>query len=441
MNVRYYLRHPQRANVSIKNRSKSDKKDSTTKRAIYALINYGGISVKYYIGESINPKHWNPSTQSARNSSSFPEHPEFNARLDNIRSTINKIFLTYRTERNSDPSREKLKELIDAELKGTASAHSFLSYFQDYIDRTREGARINPRSQKPIRGHVSKGYQTTLTHLNKFALRWHRKLNFDSVDLEFHADFTRFLSGKPLLLSANTIGSHFQRIKAVMSEATEKGLNKNQAYKSRHFVKQVEEVDAIYMSEKELADWRNLDLRKSARLDNVRDLFLIGAFTGLRYSDFSILNPTHIKGGFIRISQTKTGNPVTIPVHPIVKSILDKRDGQLPNSISNQKTNDALKEIGALVKSLKVKETLTRTTGGAKVTQVFEKWQLITTHTARRSFATNEYLAGTPTIMIMAITGHKTEKAFLKYIRVTPEEHAHKLKDLWEKRSTQLRAV
>jgi len=56
---------------------------------------------------------------------------------------------------------------------------------------------------------------------------------------------------------------------------------------------------------------------------------------------------------------------------------------------------------------------------------------MVTTHTARRSFATNMYKMGIPSITIMAITGHRTETAFLKYIKVTPQEHAEKMRDIW----------
>lgn len=62
--------------------------------------------------------------------------------------------------------------------------------------------------------------------------------------------------------------------------------------------------------------------------------------------------------------------------------------------------------------------------GSKKRTETFPKYDLITTHTARRSFATNAYLAGVPTIAILKITGHKTEQAFLKYIKVSQEENA-----------------
>ena len=74
------------------------------------------------------------------------------------------------------------------------------------------------------------------------------------------------------------------------------------------------------------------------------------------------------------------------------------------------------------------------------MTKDYQKWELLSSHTGRRSFATNEYLAGTPSITIKAITGHKTEEAFLRYIKLTPNEHAILLKQHWDKRN-KLKAV
>jgi integrase len=67
---------------------------------------------------------------------------------------------------------------------------------------------------------------------------------------------------------------------------------------------------------------------------------------------------------------------------------------------------------------------VSRTKGGFRDTRTLEKWELITTHTARRSFATNAFLAGVPTINIMKITGHKSESVFLKYIKISTEQNA-----------------
>jgi integrase len=420
MRIKFYLKRPKaKGNTSI-----------------FVLVNYDGNSLKVYTGESIVPKHWNPKTNNAKNSENFPEHPEFNERLNQIRSSINRVFLDYKNRNdNAVPSPAILKSLIETALKRGNEKTTFLDYFESFVRRSLTGQRIDHRSKKPIRHGVAKGYKTTLNHLKKFSLTWHRKLDFETIDLEFHNDFTNYLSESPRMLSINTIGSSFQRIKAVMAEATEKHINANMAFKSKYFIKQSEDADTIYLNEQELKEMQQLDLSGNKKLDNVRDIFLISCYTGLRFSDHSILQSANISEGFIRITQTKTGKPVTIPVHRIVKDILKKYNGNTPRAISNVKLNQYLKELGALMPLLKKIESKGMTRGGAvRVTKSYEKWKLLTTHTARRSFATNEYMAGTPTITIMAITSHKSERSFLKYIRVTPDEHAHKMAKLWADR-------
>ncbi len=225
-----------------------------------------------------------------------------------------------------------------------------------------------------------------------------------------------------------------------MNEATERGTNTNLNYKSRKFSVTSENTAAIYLSQQEVNELEALDLANNKRLECVRDLFLVGCYTGLRYSDYSILKPEQIKDGFIETPQIKTGESVVIPIHPTVEKILAKYNGNLPRSISNQKTNEYLKELGKLLPSLSSTISKTFTKGGTRVTVNYSKWELLSSHTARRSFATNEYLAGTPEITIMAITGHRTEKAFLRYIKLTPKEHAKLLKLYWDKRK-ELRAV
>ena len=65
-------------------------------------------------------------------------------------------------------------------------------------------------------------------------------------------------------------------------------------------------------------------------------------------------------------------------------------------------------------------------------TETLPKYELISSHTGRRSFATNMYKRGLPTLMIMSITGHNTEISFLKYIKVRQQEHAQMMADRWK---------
>ena len=405
---------------------------------LFARICYEGYKIKFYTSEKILPKHWNKETQRAKKT--FREHPEFNERLNKISSEIKSIFRKYLNDNNNKiPNPEQLKSLLNKELKKINAKNekekSFFPFFESIINQSITGGRLQPISGKPFSKSTILNYKNTLRVLSQFQAARKLKIDFDAIDLDLYYDLTEYLT-KRLNLATNTIGNHIKVLKSILNEATERGINSNFQYKSKKFSSTREQTDSIYLTEKELKEIEELDLSKNSRLDNVRDLFLIGCYTGLRFSDFSILSIDRIKDGFIEIkSILKTGNPIVIPLHPIVKNIIKKYNGGLPKSITNQKTNDYLKEIGIQIPSLKIPFSTTITKGGIKISKTLNKFELLSTHTARRSFATNEYLNGTPSITIMAITGHRTEKAFLKYIKLTPNDHAKLMKLHWEKRA------
>lgn len=105
-----------------------------------------------------------------------------------------------------------------------------------------------------------------------------------------------------------------------------------------------------------------------------------------------------------------TKEPVTIPIKPIVAYIFDKyrENGSiLPKPLSNQKMNKYLKELGEFAQINE--EVITyKSIGGKRQEEKKLKYEMISTHTARRSFATNAFKSGVPSISIMRITGHKT---------------------------------
>lgn len=422
MTISFYLKRPNAA-------------DDT---AIYAYLFYENYRLKYYTPEKIHPKFWNKDSQKARETQKFPEYAEFNQRLKNWKSDVGNLYRKWVNDNGGTiPSPETLKELLDVQLKKIEpkkpALHSFFPFFDDFVKRSLEGSRLDLKTKKATVYNTTKGYISTLNHLKNFQKTYARKIDFKTIDLEFYNDYIQYLT-HTVKLSSNTIGDHIKRIKTILNEATEKEINKNMTFRSRYFAKPSEQTQSIYLNRSELKEMEVLDLSANKRLDAVRDLFLIGCYTGLRYSDYSILKPEQIIDGFIETTQTKTGTPVVIPIHPTVKKILDKYNGQLPKAPSNQKTNDYLKEVGKLIACLQIITSKTFTKGGVKVIEQYQKWELLTTHTARRSFASNEYRAGTPAITIMAITGHKTEKDFLKYIKLTPKEHAEILKLQWQKR-------
>jgi integrase len=161
-----------------------------------------------------------------------------------------------------------------------------------------------------------------------------------------------------------------------------------------------------------------------------RDLFLLGCYTGLRVSDYTRLKKEHIvqlEGvDFFEIESKKTGRVVTIPIHPLVQRIIQANGGIPPKRQPEQVINRNIKAIGAMA-GIVGPVSIEQTSGGRKVKRSFQKFDLIKTHTARRSFCTNAYKSGLDCLDIMAVSGHTTEANFLKYIKITRQERAKRI--------------
>jgi len=432
MKVSFYLESPK----GVKRNP-----EGTNPTAIFARIWYEGYVMKYYTPENILPKFWNGKAKPhrAKETAKFSEYPEFNKRLDNIEAAIKNAIRKYTNDNgNKPPAPATLKPLLDIAIRddGKVKRETLLTFFDRFIEECKAGIKTGKHG-KPITAGTIKSYVTTKAILTDYQSHIRKELSFDSIDMLFFNEFTKYLT-LVKKQAANYIHKNFAVIKTVLKYATDLKINTNRDFESSRFSAPTEETESIYLPEYELKEIAELDLTKDLPLDRVRDLFLIGCYTGLRFSDLSTLHPDNIKDGMITITQIKTGRPVAIPVHSKVNEIMVKYSGLLPKSLSNQKMNDALKDVAKQCKSLKKKVSITFTKAGKTVTkagkdtnEAAEKWQFVTTHTARRSFATNQYLNKVPVITIMAITGHRTESAFMKYIKVAPVEHANILQENW----------
>jgi len=272
-------------------------------------------------------------------------------------------------------------------------------------------------------------YRATEKHLKDFAKGIRKKdFEFSDIDQSFYDGYVAFLQKKSF--TQNSVGKHVRVLKLMLNEATTQGYNTNAYYNSFHVF--TEETDTIYLNEEELQQLKDADFSKNPHLDRVRDWFLLLAWTGSRFSDLEKVTKTDIKDGFITFRQQKTNEKVKIPLHPVVMEILEKYDYNMPNVISNQRFNEYIKDA-CKIAGINSSETMTRTVGGELVNKVFEKWEQVSSHTGRRSFATNMYKRGLSSLTIMAVTGHRTEKSFLKYIKIKQDEHAEMMKKAWEK--------
>ena len=372
------------------------------------------------VGEKILPVEWDSTKQRAINSKKYPHNTELNIWLDKVDSEVKSVFRSFNLE-NLAPSLDVIKEEINDKLfkKTNNNVPSLLKFVDEYIQ---ESTKIkNPNTVRT--------YVTTFRHLKTYAQLNKINLDYSSINLEFYNSFLDYLM-HDAKLAQNTIGKHIQVFKTFMNEATDRGYNKKLEFRARKFKRPTEHVESIYLNKEELDTISALDLSKRSNLERVRDLFLIGCYTGLRYSDFTKIKPENIttdsEGTFIHIITQKTRTKVVIPLNPLIISILKKYDGFIPKPMCNQKMNQYLKEIGQMAGITKSIQII-KTKAGKRIKIIMPKYQLIKTHTCRKSFASNAFLSGVPTLSIMKLTGHSTENQFMKYVRISEEENATSL--------------
>jgi integrase len=187
------------------------------------------------------------------------------------------------------------------------------------------------------------------------------------------------------------------------------------------------------VSEDKIKKVYNMDLSQYSFLEKYRNLFVFGCLTGLRFSDFTTINKEDIRDKRLYKKQTKSNNWGVIPLREIAEDIFINRfDGKVPK-ISNPDFNYYIKEVGRLA-GINDQITFSHRKGG-NVTRITKpKFSWITSHTCRRSFCTNEFLAGTPVELIMKISGHKSIRDFYRYIKITPEEAASQIDNIWKER-------
>ncbi|MFN7913212.1 MAG: site-specific integrase [Bacteroidota bacterium] len=414
-------------NFNLRNPQSTVKESKQVKTPVNFLIRWDNKKLVFPTGLTILPKDWETDKTKGkkyqRAKSTLKEHPEFNSSLIRLEGIADKTFNRFVNEYNRQPTIKEYKDLLQKSINPTLNTKlDFFGYFDKFIKESE--FKTNDKTKKPYSPATISIYKTALKHLKEYSKVKHKRIDFDTIDLDFYYSYFEYLT-KDKMFSENNKGKLIKVIKTVLNDATERGINKNLSFRSKRFKVVSEDVENVYLDDSELLDLFNLDLRENNRLERVRDLFYIGCNTGLRFSDLSKVNMENIIDKQLHVKDSKkTGVSVVIPLKNEIFEILKRYDGRFPPSISNQKMNEYIKELCGMVESLKKKVEVIKIKNGLKVYEKVEKFKLISTHTARRSFATNCYKKNVPSIVIMGVTGHKTESSFLKYIKITSKEKA-----------------
>jgi integrase len=337
---------------------------------------------------------------------------EVNTELNKIENHILKAF---NSEDLENINKEWLQTQIDNYYNPKEETNiptDLISYIDFYLDyRKNEITETTKKKCRVIKNKLIK-YETFIN----------KKILIKNINDSFKNKFVNYQ--KERMYSQNTIQREFVTIKTFCKHARYLGLETHHQLDGLTIDKQ--KVEKIYLTFEDLTKIENISKEKlTDSLDNVKDWLIISCYTGQRISDFMRFTDKQIRiengKHLIEFTQKKTGKNMTVPLHPKVLEILNKRGGKFPYSISDQKYNDFIKDVCELAeineptKGSKLVETKKGSKIFRKQSGTYKKWKLVTSHIGRRSFATNFY-GKIPTTYLIYITGHSTEAMFLNYI-------------------------
>ena len=370
---------------------------------------------RFSTGIKVLCEHWTEK-QRLKIPRSHPENQEVNNLLTKWDQQIVSLFHKVVSETGRGPSKNGYAAIIGSSGKDMTGV---LQYIRKVFchKRLSQGKLVSESSVKK--------FKTLAEHITIFEKKYGYQLTWGRVDGRLKADLDKYFF-QDCELAANTANRYYKHLKQVIKHAHNEGLHTNTYFMHSDFVPPAESLVKVFVTEAELLKISGLMLGDNKRLREVRDAFLIGCWTGLRHSDWHKVNTKTVNGHVIRVIQQKTKMPVILPLAPEIEEVIARYGEEGVRMISNQKFNDYIKEVSVMagIDDLFI-TSITR--GGNLVTEQREKWELITSHTARRSFATNMYLRGYAPLEIMSATGHKTESEFLKYINVGELERAQQL--------------
>ena len=391
---------------------------SSSETIIYLVMRWDGLQMKISTKQKVNPKFWNKDRLKVKETISEKNHQHINKELVEIEKVAYKMFNSFTDTFKRKPNSEELKNLIEQEyfqnnpMFKKVDKKTILDYFDDYIE-TIKSTTAHTTVQK---------YKQAKENFKDFQKDKKRIYNTEMIDLKFRNEYVEYLI-ETKKYAPTTVYRKMKFLRTVLYFIENLGIKVNPFLHNSRFLTKDIEVDNIALSESEIDELERLNLSDNKRLEQVRDLFLVACYTGQRFSDLNKINQSNIiDDEYIAIRQQKTNEQLTLPLLKVVKTILVKYSYKLPK-ISNVKFNEYIKEVAKLC------ETLNKQYNGdnKKV-----RWQMISSHTARRTFVTLNYGKGVDLDTLKLGTGHKQTKTLQTYIKMNDKQKADLLRSKLE---------
>jgi site-specific recombinase XerD len=362
------------------------------------------VKIKIASGISVKTKHW--SIKSGVLSADH-EASTKNKSLKHLKERILDIYLSGKQEGlivDAIYIRDILKPTIKARTGSDEFWEVWDYYLQDKKDHFTEGTK---KKFKTLKTHFQE-YEKSIETPWKFQTITESKLeNLQSyfIDLGFQND---------------TTAKYIEGLKMFLNWSIKNKYSNNLEYKNFSPIRGKQTL-RVALSKDEMQAIRNADLKGKGYLENARKLFILSTLTGLRYSDYSRVKAEHLKndegGKILQIRMQKTGDIVDLPLNSEGEAIIQELIAGTVHPISNQKMNDFVKELCQMAEINDPFE-IQQFKGKLVISSVKPKYELVSTHTGRRTFATNLLLEGVLAETVMKFTGHRDMVSFSKYINI-----------------------
>ncbi len=393
--------------------------------------------VEYSTGIKVDSKNFDKEYLSKgkepiKNSASESDH--YNSLLSSMKSEAIRLSEIIRVN-GEEVSTKEFKSKLDQKFKpkrmDNNSPSTFIDYLELWISQRESGKKLNKNGKSFKRATIRKA-KTLRSSLYRFIKHLKKRdLKFEEINDVFYERYKKF-NFDVEKKSISTFSNLVKDIKTVINEAIEDGFIQERRYSLRKFISPTYESDSVALTLDQLELIHQVHLEDES-LDKARDFFLIGCYTALRYSDLMNLTDAKVSNGYIRVKQIKTDGFVTIPISKRVEPIFEKYPNKFPKiDFGLHAYNTKVRKVAKLAGLDKFVQ-IRRSNGGHVIVEEKRLFELISSHTARRTYATNMFKLGLPTSLIMAVTGHKTESSFLLYIKATNEDKARMMMEMMKK--------
>ncbi len=397
-------------------------KPKSNKSTIMINISLNGFRLQISTGVSVPTKVWLKDKQAIK--SSYSTAMELNANLKHLerqivafctQAKLNGLALT------KEQVREKFIEIRDPKSGSSKPELTLVDAMEKFIDYRKT---IN-------RPKTIVHFYTILNHLNNFEGQYGITLFLTSLSEELWNKFEEYLySGN---INDNTLDSINKNIRVLLQFCLKRNLIDDSLLREYFtFIQRIRVKESVKVALTEDELFRLFDYCPTLRkLEKTKDLFLVQCYTGLRYSDLSNLKPENIdlKEQIIKVSTIKTSKEIIIPISSKILPIFIKWDFQLPIIDSSQYNRN----IKQMFKELEFDSPVQTVTfqGRKRIETTKPKYELISSHTARRTMITLALKKGMLPEMVMKISGHTSRESFEKYVKITEEEARKQFRELF----------